>query len=41
VEAFAKHLAEYANSDLPGLQCQLNGYSTPKPHAQEPEKEAA
>src|SRR4051812_30842559 len=27
VEKFAKHLAEYAESDRDGLQCQLNSYS--------------
>jgi hypothetical protein len=35
VEKFAKHLAEYAESDRDGLQCQLNSYAR-----QEKEREA-
>jgi hypothetical protein len=50
VEKFAKHLAEYAEHDLDGLQCQLNSYAPTeekstqkqaKPDGGETEREAA
>lgn len=38
VEAFVKHLAEYASNDRDGLICQLNSHA---PHKEDPEEKAA